>query len=94
MLILLKPGFYHDYQRNLNERVETISVHDCLQLSFDCVAGTGGALLPRRLVHDSAGNAFLPWCGLLVNAATLEIQVTVQQWTINRNSRFLCWAAA
>lgn len=46
-----------------------------LQLSFDCAAAAGGALLPRRLVHDAAGNAFLPWCGLLLNTATLEIQV-------------------
>ena len=45
------------------------------QLSFDCTAAAGGALLPRRLVHDAAGNAFLPWCGLLVNTATLEMQV-------------------
>ena len=49
------------------------------QLSFDCTAAAGGALLPRRLVHDAAGNAFLPWCGLLVNTATLEMQVPFQQ---------------
>lgn len=51
-------------------------IMDYLQLSFDCAAAPGGPLLPRRLVHDGAGNAFLPWCGLLMNAATLEIQVT------------------
>jgi len=46
-----------------------------MQLSFDCAAGPGGALLPRRLVHDAAGNAFLPWCGLLINTTSLDIQV-------------------
>lgn len=57
------------------------------KLSFDCSASVGGidgrtpasceSLLPRRLVHDGAGNVFLPWCGLLINTATLDIQV----WT-------------
>ena len=50
-------------------------------VSFDCPAaasgGGGAGLLPRRLWHDGGGAAFLPWCGLLINTATLDIQVGV-----------------
>lgn len=55
------------------------------KLSFDCSASVGGghgrrpasceSLLPRRLENDGAGNVFLPWCGLLINTTTLDIQV-------------------
>lgn len=48
------------------------------KISFDCTApggGGGGGLLPRQLVHDGVGAAFLPWCGLLINTSTLDIQV-------------------
>uniref|UniRef100_A0A061SFG8 Telomerase reverse transcriptase n=1 Tax=Tetraselmis sp. GSL018 TaxID=582737 RepID=A0A061SFG8_9CHLO len=42
-------------------------------LNFDMT--TGGERLPRNEVLEPGGRRFVPWCGLLFDSATLEIQV-------------------
>ena len=42
------------------------------RLNFRARAGTID--LPRSVWVDGAGRAFIKWCGLLVNEATLEVQ--------------------
>ena len=44
------------------------------RLSFDTVVG--GVMLPRNEYVTPDGQRFVKWCGLLVNAATLNVQVS------------------
>lgn len=60
----LPPGF-PDYGVHVN-RTKTA-------LNFDM--RLEGALLPRNELVEESGRRFVRWCGLLVNADTLEMQV-------------------
>lgn len=42
------------------------------RVSFELRAS--GAALPRNTVRSADGQDFMPWCGLLVNTATLDLQ--------------------
>ena len=44
------------------------------RLSFDMVVG--GAVLPRNEYVTPNGARFIKWCGLLINDATLNVQVS------------------
>ena len=43
------------------------------RLSFDMVVG--GVVLSRNEYVTPDGSRFVKWCGLLINAATLNVQV-------------------
>ncbi len=43
------------------------------RLSFDMVVG--GVMLPRNEYVTPDGRRFVKWCGLLINAVTLNVQV-------------------
>jgi hypothetical protein len=42
------------------------------RVSFELSAG--GRRLPRNTVRSADGQEFMPWCGLLLNTATLDLQ--------------------
>lgn len=42
------------------------------KISFDM--RVGGSVLPRNTYTAKNGQEFLQWCGLLINASTLELQ--------------------
>ena len=47
---------------------------DKTRLSFDVVVG--GIVLPRNEYTTPDGTRFVKWCGLLINAAALNVQVS------------------
>ena len=46
------------------------------RVSFALALGeaAGGGVLPANLYRSDDGATFVKWCGLLINAATLELQ--------------------
>lgn len=44
-------------------------------------AGGGGMALPRSVWRAADGSEFIKWCGLLINAATLEIQADYTRYS-------------
>ena len=72
------------------------------KLSFDlALAGTGGtsgggggggggALVPASLYRDGTGAAFIKWCGLLINAASLEVQGDYTRWVVWAGGSGIC----
>ncbi len=55
------------------------------RLSFDVVVG--GVALPRNEYVTPDGSRFVKWCGLLINAATLNVQVGFHSWSFSLPDR-------